>query len=203
MNLHTQAIVTVLSLMNPVVCALMFQRIGAERSRKQRLAGASKAALAMLVVLELAALAGAKVLNIFGISLDIFSVAGGGVLLWMGFSMLRGASGSSAGHSKSSTDEPSLTPLILFAASPGTITGVITLAVAHSSSRLPVSAMVGVAVATLVTWLVMLLVAGKGANGGGGGLVRSMLQGFMGLIVMAMGAQFGLTGLLAFIATAP
>jgi small neutral amino acid transporter SnatA (MarC family) len=119
MNLHTQAIVTVLSLMNPVVCGLMFQHIGAGRSRKQRLGGASKAALAMLVVLELAALGGAKVLNLFGISLDIFSVAG------------------------------------------------------------------------------------KGANGGGGGLVRSMLQGFMGLIVMAMGAQFGLTGLLASITTAP
>jgi small neutral amino acid transporter SnatA (MarC family) len=43
-----------------------------------------------LVILELSALGGAAVLNLFGISLDAFSVAGGGVLVWMGFSMLRG-----------------------------------------------------------------------------------------------------------------
>ena len=36
---------------------------------------------------------------------------------------------------------PSLTPLILFAANPGTITGVITLSVAHGKSGIPVSAL--------------------------------------------------------------
>lgn len=39
---------------------------------------------------------------------------------------------------------PSLTPLILFAASPGTITGVITLSVAHAKSGIPVTALVAV-----------------------------------------------------------
>ena len=37
-----------------------------------------------------------------------------------------------------------MTPLILFAASPGTITGIITLSVAYAKSGIPVTALVAV-----------------------------------------------------------
>jgi len=43
------------------------------------------------VILAAAALVGTRVLEMFGMSLDTFSVAGGFVLAWMGFSMLEGA----------------------------------------------------------------------------------------------------------------
>jgi len=192
MKLHLQAFVTVLSLMNPVVCGLIFSGSESSLSTARRLADATKAAIAILVILELSALFGARVLNLFGISLDVFSVAGGGVLVWMGFSMLRGVTTKSG-------DNSSLTPLILFAASPGTITGVITIAVVHSGSELPVTALTAVAAATLVTWLVMVLLAKGIGKSEGGGFVRSTVQSFMGLIVMAMGVQFGLKGLSSFI----
>ena len=42
------------------------------------------------VILSLAALIGTQLLHLFGVSLDAFMVAGGGVLAWMGFSMLSG-----------------------------------------------------------------------------------------------------------------
>jgi multiple antibiotic resistance protein len=188
MELYVQAFVTVLSLINPVVCGMIFESGESTRSHAQRLADATKAAIAILVILELAALGGAAVLKLFGISLDAFSVAGGGVLVWMGFSMLRGTTAGSGDTSSS------LTPLILFAASPGTITGVITLSVAHSRSELPVTALIAVAAATLVTWLVLVLLSRGGGKAAGGGFVRSTVQSFMGLIVMAMGVQFGLKG---------
>jgi small neutral amino acid transporter SnatA (MarC family) len=192
LKLHLQAFVTVLSLVNPVMCGLIFAGTESSRSPRQRLADATKVGMAMLVILGLAALFGARVLNLFGISLDAFSVAGGGVLVWMGVSMLRGANAESA-------DNSSLTTLILFAASPGTVTGVITLAVAHSRSELPVTALTAVAAASLVTYLVMVVVAKRGSQAGGGGFVRSTVQSFMGLLVMAMGVQFGLKGLSTFI----
>ena len=47
MKEQLQAIVTVLSLVNPAVCGAMFARIEANRSREKRLADAAKAALAM------------------------------------------------------------------------------------------------------------------------------------------------------------
>lgn len=194
MEVYLQAFATVVSLVNPVVCAMMFVGLESARSPSERFRDAAKAAISIFVVLELSALVGAPVLNLFGISLDAFSVAGGGVLAWMGFSMLRG----STAHS-SDASSASLTTLILFAASPGTITGVITLAVAHSGSELPVTALIAVAGASLVTWLVLMLAARKSAAGGSGGFVRSIVQSFMGLIVMAMGMQFGLKGLSSFL----
>ena len=94
MKEQLQAIVTVLSLVNPAVCGAMFARIEANRSREERLADAAKAALAMTVILTLSALVGTQLLHLFGVSLDAFMVAGGGVLAWMGFSMLSGQGSS-------------------------------------------------------------------------------------------------------------
>jgi len=163
------------------------------------MADAAKAVLAVLVILVLAALFGARVLHLFGVSLDAFSVAGGGVLSWIGFSML---SGNPTLDKTSINDVTkatrSLTPLILFAASPGTITGVITLSVAHSRLGFPVTALVAVAVAVLVMGIAILLAARVGSPSNGGGFVRDTASRFMGLIVIAMGIQFALSGIRAF-----
>ena len=87
---HLQAIVTVLTLINPLMCAAIFLRIEAGQSRGRQFADAGKAALAVLVILVLAALCGERLLSLFGVSLDAFMVAGGSVLAWIGFGMLRG-----------------------------------------------------------------------------------------------------------------
>ena len=113
---------------------------------------------------------------------------------WIGFAMLRANPAPARDPLKEGADETrSITPLILFAASPGTITGVITLAVAHAKLLLPVTAPVAVAVATAVMWVVMVLMARGGAHAPGG-FVRDTATRFMGLIIVAMGVQFALTG---------
>jgi multiple antibiotic resistance protein len=196
---YLQAFATVLSLINPAICALIFGASQAGRSNAQRLADATRASVAILVILSLAALFGARVLQMFGVSLDAFSVAGGLVLMHMGFGMLRGAV-SAPSDDGSAKGGHSLTPLVLFAASPGTITGVITLAVAHSGSSIPLTTLLAVAVAVAVTWVVMVLLA-KGGSGKPS-LARSTVQSMMGLIVIAMGVQFGLSGLRHFFAAA-
>jgi len=195
MKEQLQAIVTVLSLVNPVVCGAMFARIEANRSREAQVADASKTALAMTVILTVSALLGTQLLHLFGVSLDAFMVAGGGVLAWMGFSMLSGQGSSSTSHDTSTSPDASLTPLILFAASPGTITGVITLSAAHTGLGLPLTALVAVALAGVVTWLVLLLVTRVAGKAQGGGFARDTITRFMGLIVLSMGVQFALTGL--------
>ena len=203
MEQQLQAIATVLSLVNPVICGAMFARIEAGQARAVQLADATKAALAVLIILVVAALVGARVLQVFGVSLDAFSVAGGGVLAWIGFTMLRANSAPARSHSKEGSDEErSIGPLILFAASPGTITGVITLAVAHAKLALPVTALVAVVVAVLATWIVLVLVA-HGGSRPQGGLLRDTATRFMGLIVVAMGVQFALIGIRDFFAAHP
>jgi multiple antibiotic resistance protein len=203
MEPQLQAIATVLSLVNPVICGAMFARIEAGQARAARLADATKAALAVLVILVVAALVGARVLQVFGVSLDAFSVAGGGVLSWIGFTMLRADAAPAEDTSKERAHEQrSITPLVLFAASPGTITGVITLAVAHAGLLLPVTALVAVAVATAVMWIVMVLMA-RGEAHASGGFLRDTATRFMGLIIVAMGVQFALTGIRNFFLERP
>jgi multiple antibiotic resistance protein len=197
MQEQLQAIVTVLSLVNPLVCGAMFARVEAERSAVEQRADATKVALAIVIILAAAALVGTQLLHLFGVSLDAFMVAGGGVLAWMGFSMLSGQASSSS-PSAPSAQGKSLTPLILFAASPGTITGVITLSAAHTRLGFPVTALVAVAVASVLTWLALLLVARVAHRSVGGGFARDAVTRFMGLIVLSMGVQFALTGLRQF-----
>jgi multiple antibiotic resistance protein len=203
MEQQLQAIATVLSLVNPLICGAMFARIEAGQDRAARLADATKAALAVLVILAVSALVGARVLQVFGVSLDAFAVAGGGVLSWIGITMLGAKSAPDPDPSKEGAEEKqSITPLILFAASPGTITGVITLAVAHAKLLLPVTALVAVAVATAVMWIVMVLMARGGARAPGG-FLRDTATRFMGLIIVAMGVQFALTGVRSFFLAHP
>jgi multiple antibiotic resistance protein len=201
LDLQLQAIATVLSLINPMVCGTIFARLEAGRSKAEQLADATKAILAILVILELAAIVGAKVLDLFGISLDAFSVAGGLVLMWMGFTMLRSKQEDTHASPSTTPDQRlSLSPLVLFAASPATITGVITLAVTHSRHELPVTAIVAVAVGCLVTWLTLILVV-KIGNREKGSLLQDTVRSTMGLIIVAMGVQFVLKGIQGFFGT--
>jgi hypothetical protein len=75
-------------------------------------------------------------------------------------------------------------------------TGVITLSVTHAKSGIPITALVAVIVATTVMWLLIVLVARLG--GSGRGFVRDTVTRFMGLIVIAMGVQFALSGVRSF-----
>jgi multiple antibiotic resistance protein len=190
----------VLKLINPLMCAAIFAGIEAGRPRGSQLADSGKAAVTVLVILVLAALFGQRLLGVFGVSLDAFMVAGGGVLAWIGLGMLRGApTGSQPSRDGAASENRSLTPLILFAASPSTITGVITLAVAQTRHTFPVTALTAVIAATLVMWLVIALAVRFGEKSRGrSGFVRDTVTRFMGLIVIAMGVQFALTGVRAF-----
>src|SRR6476469_10374365 len=111
MQEQLQAIVTVLSLVNPLVCGAMFARIEAERSALERQVDATKVALAIVIILTAAAIVGTQLLHLFGVSLDAFMVAGGGVLAWMGFSMLSGKATSSTPVNAPPNGGASLTPL--------------------------------------------------------------------------------------------
>ena len=200
MDQYTQGIITILSLVNPVICGLLFSQAVSGKSGAAKVAAATRVTLAIMVILWLAAIGGAYLLKAFGISLDAFQAAGGLVLAWMGFMMLSGASSSpTTTDSSGSHANVSLTPLIMFAASPGTITGVITLSVAHAGTKLPVTVLVSVAVALALTWLVMVITS-RSADGKKQGLMHEVTTRFMGLIVLAMGMQFSLTGLKAFFA---
>ena len=86
-----QAIVTVLAVINPVVCGSLFLTLTPNLTAPERRREAAKVALNILIILMASALVGLKVLSIFGISLDVFRVVGGMIIAYMGFDMLRGS----------------------------------------------------------------------------------------------------------------
>ena len=75
MQQQLQAILTIFSLVNPLICAAMFAQIEAGQPRAVRMADATKAAIAVFIILAAAALVGAKVHEIFGVSMDVFAIA--------------------------------------------------------------------------------------------------------------------------------
>lgn len=199
MSDHLQAIATIFSLVNPFVCALMFASLVHGQSRAAKLRAASSAMLTVAFVLVVAAVAGAHILKVFGISLDAFRVAGGAVLIMIGSSMLQGPGGSSSPEPQG-TQTGNMSRLMLFAASPGTITGVITISAAHAGTKLPITALTAIAVVIAVTWLLLIASAMRGGTGKPPSVARDMTSRYMGLIIIAMGIQFALTGFKAFMA---
>jgi len=203
MKLHdmVQAIVTVLAVINPVVCGSIFLTLTPRLSPSQKRRAAVKVALSILIILVASALIGLRVLSIFGISLDVFRIVGGMIVAYMGFDMLRGR--QTVAQASPTDDDAaapsSLAPLIMFAAGPGTITAVVTLAAVHTPDGLPVTAIVAAVIGAAVTFAVLLLAIGAESRLGRNS--QAMVTRFMGLIVASMGMQFVLTGLKAFLSS--
>jgi multiple antibiotic resistance protein len=198
-NLHQilQAIVTVLAVINPVVCGSLFLNLTPNLTAAERRREAIKVALSILVILMGAALAGLKVLGVFGISLDVFRVVGGMIIAYMGFDMLRGnhTVAQAPPEDGDASIQSSLVPLLMFAAGPGTITAVVTLAAVHTPDGLPLTAIIATVVGTGVTLAALILAARFGSRLGRG--TQATVTRFMGLIVASMGMQFVLVSLKA------
>ena len=158
-------------------------------------------ALNILVILIGSALVGLKVLSIFGISLDVFRVVGGMIIAYMGFDMLRGSHtvAQAPPESGDANIQGSLVPLLMFAAGPGTITAVVTLAAVHTPDGLPMTALIAALVGTAVTFVALILAVRLGPRLGRG--TQATVTRFMGLIVSSMGMQFVLVSLKAWFET--
>jgi multiple antibiotic resistance protein len=194
-----QAVVTVLAVINPVVCGSIFLTLTHELNPGQQRKAARQVALSILVILGVSALVGLKVLDAFGISLDVFKVVGGIIIAYMGFNMLGGrqtfaqAPPSPDGAGGAGT---SLFPLIMFAAGPGTITAVVTMAAVHTPSSLPLTALIASVTGAGITFGALLLASQLESRVNRN--TQAVVTRFMGLVVTAMGMQFLLTGFRAF-----
>jgi multiple antibiotic resistance protein len=162
-----QAIVTVLAVINPVVCGSIFLNRTPNLQSHERRRAAVRAALAILIILGTSAFIGLHVLGVFGISLDVFQIVGGIIIAYMGFDMLGGGQKIAQAPPSSAAGadvQSSLAPLIMFAAGPGTITAVVTLAAVHTPDGLPPSALAASVVGAGVTLGVLLLVNQLGSH---------------------------------------
>jgi len=151
---------------------------------------ASLAAISVFIILLVAAVAGNWVLDIFGISISAFRCGGGLVILLMGLTMLQGRASRVQTESLTHNERQSkiFVPIAMpLLAGPGAITTVITIALAE-----PYWKNLSVALTAIVVWVVLLL--SQGVHGLLGPLGQKILLRFFGLILVAIGVQFMLTG---------
>jgi multiple antibiotic resistance protein len=129
----------------------------------------------------------------------VFRIVGGMIIAYMGFDMLSGRHtvGQAPPADADINAQSSLAPLIMFAAGPGTITAVVTLAAVHTPDGLPTTAIVAAVIGAAVTFGALLLAIQMGSRLGQG--TQAIVTRFMGLIVASMGMQFVLEGLKAFL----
>jgi multiple antibiotic resistance protein len=179
---------TVLSVINPVVTAALLMQATTSLSPPQRIRAASKSAIAILSILILSALGGQYLLQALGLSMDVFRIVGGVIITYLGFMMLSGKM-----QQKVSDAPPGegLHTVIMFAASPGTIATVITLAALRDGPHdLPTTALIAIVLAIILTWIMMLVMM-RFANHINPSM-QKITSEFMGLILITMGLQLAL-----------
>ena len=188
METITQSTIAMLAVINPFVCGIMLLKIQSKEDTKSKIIAAAKTMLTVLIILIIAAIAGHYILKAFGISMDAFKIVGGIIISYIGFQML----GENKGNDNTNNSE-SLNNIIMFAASPGTIAMVITLAVVHNKEDIPIIAITGTTIAVIVTLIIMILMQLLSTHKKPSG--QAMFSKFMGLIIVAMGLQFMLDGI--------
>src|SRR5262249_226855 len=86
-------LVTILAILDPLGALAMFRALLGDATHEQRRRGAQLAALTLLTTLIVAMLLGRQLLNLMGISMGAFRVAGGTIILLTGLKMLSGQLG--------------------------------------------------------------------------------------------------------------
>jgi multiple antibiotic resistance protein len=203
LNYFLQAIVGVVVITDPISRGFFFKTL-TEHEPERRREYAFKIAGAVAVILGVSAVAGRQILDLLGINLGAFGVAGGLVVALMGFEMLFGGEPSRAQGGEEAHEQPDpdsfegqvLVPYAMpFVAGPGAITLVITIASDTSDASGAIAALVAVAVAVILLPIGHLLISQK--------LVISdnamkIATKFGGLVIATIGIQLMLNGIQTF-----
>ena len=194
-----QVVVALLAITDPPGAVPAFLSLTSTMPEAARKKAPLRAAVAVTLILGVSLLAGEALLRLFGISLPAFQAAGGLLILLMGLEMLRGSPTKVQDESKGEedSDDRILVPLAMpLIAGPGAIATVITFTAKETSwvgSTRIGGAILVVGVVIFITlrsaeWL-QRTISERGQ--------RIFLR-FMGLILVAVGAQLLLSGIHSF-----
>ena len=200
-DFYIQAIVSVLVITDPITRGIFFKALTEGEPRRRR-PYIRTITITVAVVLGIAALAGREILDLLGINLGAFGIAGGLVVALMGFEMLFGGEPSRAQGGKEAHEEPEsfegsvIVPYAIpFIAGPGAITLVITIAASTDNGEGTIAALIAVAVAVVLLPIGHLLIAER-VN-----LSERAMQiatKFGGLLITTIGIQLMLNGINTF-----
>ena len=195
---YAQAIISVLVITDPITRGIFFKTL-TEHEPERRRGYVRTITITVAIVLGISAVAGKELLDLIGIDLGAFGIAGGIVVALMGFEMLFGGEASRTQGGKEAHEEPDsfegsvIVPYAIpFVAGPGAITRVITLASSTDGSEGTIAALIAVAVAVILLPICHLLLAEKVKMSDSAIQIATK---FGGLIIATIGIQLMLNGI--------
>ena len=200
-----KAFLALFAMMNPIGNTGIFISMTGDLPSAFKVKAAIKVTIVVLIILIGAIFGGTAVLNAFGISLPAFQLAGGLIVLGIGFKMLQG--GENSTHRTEAGDEQIanlkeeeaevnstlIVPLCMpILGGPGSIATVITVAAAYPTFMGSVSVAAGTAALTLImgACFAMSGFIGRFLTAG----AQQIILRFMGLILGASASDMMLTG---------
>jgi multiple antibiotic resistance protein len=187
------------AILNPFGNTAIFLSVTAERSTADRQRIALLTSVAVLITLVVAAVIGQEILDLFGISIGSFRIAGGVIVLLIALSMLR-ARQSGVHHSAQEEadgqqkDNPAIFPLAIpVIAGPGAIATVILYA-EHAQS-VGGALTIGEVIALMCVILLVTLRAADRLSGLLGPTGMNVLTRLMGMILAAIAVEMMAGGL--------
>lgn len=203
MDTLINAAVTLLVTIDPIGLAPLFLALTAGMDRAARTQIAFRGIVIGTGLLVLFALAGMTILDLFGITMPAFRIAGGLLLFWLAFEMVyekRQERKQETAVRAVSHDEmkhiavfPLAIPLI---AGPGAISATVLLST-EMSAPLERTALIGVILGLMVLCMIVFMLAER-VDRFLGDTGRMVLTRLLGVILAALSVQFVADGILAF-----
>jgi multiple antibiotic resistance protein len=200
LNYFLQAIVGVIVITDPITRGFFFKTL-TENEPDRRREYVRKITIAVALILFTSALVGREILDLLGINLGAFGVAGGLVVALMGFEMLFGGEPSRTQGGEEAHEAPDpdsfegsvLVPYAMpFVAGPGAITLVITISSGTSNFSGAIAAVVAVAVSVILLPIGHLLISEKLTISEN---AMKIATKFGGLLIATIGIQLMLSGI--------
>lgn len=195
----SQLFVTVLSLLNPIGMVPIFLAMTAGYSNERLKSISRSCAIAVIIGLITSAFMGKIILDLFSISLFAFQIGGGILISMNALSMIKGSLSPHKLNKKEiekqkDTENIGIVPLAIpLLVGPGTISAVIL----HTETIKEMSQWSGAIVVFLLMGLLVYLVqiSAKNIKKILGTVGVNVMTRIMGLILIAVGAQFIITGI--------
>ncbi len=194
-----QAVIALIAIANPLAAVPVFHALVRSGDAAATRHAANRVAIAVFAILAGAVLVGGSVLELFGISFAAFRAGGGLVVTLTGLDMLRSRPTEPPDENATVASDPLIVPLAMpLIAGPGTIITAMTMAARAKSPGRPWLVLLAVAIVAVIVWLTLALSGWMQSRLGSRG--QAIVVRFMGLVLVAIGAQLVLTGIADFFA---
>lgn len=198
----TSAFLTMFIIVDPVGVAPIFLSLTTGMTPREKHAVAIKATALSILILAFFALAGHRFLDLMGISLPAFRIAGGLLLFWTAVEMVfeqrnkrKSKTADRAMHEEHPDDIAAFPLAVPLLAGPGAITAVMLLAERAGDSLIRFSTVFGVMLAVFALTLVTLLAAVR-VDKIMSASFRTVITRLLGVILAALAVQFVADGII-------